>query len=74
MSEGADYIMFMLHSSELMPGGSPTFRNEKEIEQLYEDIEEAFEFLRNHDVTGATCYEYYNSFQEHRRPGQVSAS
>ena len=27
--------MFILHSSELMPGGSPTFKTEKDIENLY---------------------------------------
>ena len=64
ISEGADYIMFTLHSSELMPGGSQRFGGDKEIEQLYEDIEEAFSFLRDHKVTAATCYEYHNIVQE----------
>ena len=38
----AKYIMFMLHSSELMPGGSPTFDNEEKIEKLYCDLEILF--------------------------------
>ena len=33
-----DYIEFMLHSSELMPGGSPSFRTERSIEKLYSDL------------------------------------
>ena len=33
-----DYLMFMLHSSELMPGGSPTFKTEGGIERLYEHL------------------------------------
>lgn len=33
-----DYIEFMLHSSELMPGGSPTFRTKQSIEKLYSDM------------------------------------
>lgn len=37
-----DYIQFMIHSSELMPGGSPTFRTERSIEQLYYDLEIIF--------------------------------
>ena len=37
-----DYLMFMIHSSELMPGGSPTFKSEKDIEKLYLDIEKLF--------------------------------
>jgi len=39
---GGMYAEFMLHSSELMPGGSPTFRTEASIETLYEDLEELF--------------------------------
>lgn len=38
----ADYIMFMLHSSEFMPGGSPTFLNEEDIERLYAHIRQVF--------------------------------
>src|SRR5882724_5998029 len=38
-AEGADYMEFMLHSSELMPGGSPTFRTASDIERLYESLE-----------------------------------
>ncbi|MGD0784734.1 MAG: deacetylase [Sedimentisphaerales bacterium] len=62
LDEESDYIMFMLHSSELMAAGSPTFRNQKEIEFLYKDIEEAFDFLRTNGVIGVTCQEYYKAF------------
>ncbi|MCM1154126.1 MAG: hypothetical protein NC489_15055 [Ruminococcus flavefaciens] len=37
-----DYLMFMLHSSELMPGGSPTFRTEGGIEILYKHLQAVF--------------------------------
>jgi hypothetical protein len=37
------YLEFMLHSSEFMPGGSPTFRTAASIEALYEDMSELFE-------------------------------
>ena len=37
-----DYVMFMLHSSEFMPGGSPTFRNAESIEHLYQDLRIVF--------------------------------
>lgn len=37
-----DYIMFMIHSSELMPGGSPTFRTEEDIENLYKNLKILF--------------------------------
>ena len=38
----AGYAEFMLHSSELMPGGSPYFRDERSIETLYEHLEVLF--------------------------------
>lgn len=40
----ADYIMFMLHSSELMPGGSPTFLDDESIEELYKQLRELFTY------------------------------
>ena len=55
----SDYIMFMLHSSEFMPSGSPNFKTEKNINRMYGKVQEAFEFLADNDVSGATCYEYY---------------
>lgn len=55
----SDYIMFMLHSSELMPGGSPTFRSKQSIEKLYEHLELIFSILVN-NYRGVTITEYYN--------------
>lgn len=40
--ESTDYLMFMIHSSELMPGGSPTFPTEASIEKLYQTMETLF--------------------------------
>ncbi len=42
---GNDYAQFMIHSSELMPNGSPYFKNEDAIEQLYLTTEKFFEFV-----------------------------
>jgi len=42
LREGRTYAEFMLHSSELMPGGSPTFRTEASVEALYGDLDELF--------------------------------
>jgi hypothetical protein len=36
------YAEFVLHSSELMPGGSPVFPTEESIEALYADLEALF--------------------------------
>ncbi|KLU14233.1 MULTISPECIES: polysaccharide deacetylase family protein [Xenorhabdus] len=58
LSNGSDYVEFMLHSSEFMPGGSPTFKSEEQIEQLYQDLEGLFEFLKPL-VQGMTLKEYY---------------
>jgi hypothetical protein len=40
--QGCDYVEFMLHSSEFMPGGSPVFPDEAAIERLYADMEVLF--------------------------------
>ncbi len=53
----ADYVEFMLHSSEFMPGGSPTFRSEAHIENLYRDLEELFSWLTT-ICQGATLNDY----------------
>ncbi|MDE9453820.1 polysaccharide deacetylase family protein [Xenorhabdus bovienii] len=58
LAGGSDYVEFMLHSSEFMPGGSPTFKDEEQIEQLYRDLEGLFDFL-NPLVRGMTLAEYY---------------
>ncbi|WP_370554687.1 polysaccharide deacetylase family protein [Edwardsiella tarda] len=58
LEQGRDYVEFMLHSSEFMPGGSPTFRNAQDIEQLYHDLEALFTWLAPR-VQGATLAEYY---------------
>lgn len=52
-----DYVEFMIHSSELMPGGSPTFPNRIKIEKLYADLEELFSFASNY-YKGITLTQY----------------
>ena len=48
----------MIHSSELMPGGSPNFPTERSIERLYETLESLFAFAaaRFRPVTMGECY------------------
>jgi hypothetical protein len=60
------YIEFMLHSSELMPGGSPTFRTERSIELLYDQLEQLFEEARRH-YHGATLGEFRKQFEAAER-------
>ncbi|VFP84140.1 Glycoside hydrolase/deacetylase, beta/alpha-barrel superfamily protein [Candidatus Erwinia haradaeae] len=45
LSSNKGYLEFMIHSSELMPGGSPTFKSKKDIEMLYQDLEKLFYYL-----------------------------
>jgi len=54
-----NYLEFMLHSSELMPGGSPYFENEKAIEDMYADLEDMFLYLKTLGYVGCTLEEYY---------------
>jgi hypothetical protein len=61
--EGRAYVEFMLHSSELMPGGSPTFRTPEHVERLYENLESLFEAAA-HGFEGLTLTEYHKSFCE----------
>lgn len=41
-AEGWQHVEFMIHSSELMPGGSPYFRSRRSVEGLYADLEALF--------------------------------
>jgi len=63
LAEGADYVEFMLHSSEFMPGGSPTFKNEADIERLYDDLEQLFSWLQQRTL-GMTLAEYYRQVKD----------
>lgn len=52
------YIEMMLHSSELMPGGSPYFPNVESIENMYKTIEKLFDLVsKTHE--GCTLKNYY---------------
>ena len=56
-----DYAMFMIHSSELMPNGSPSFRTDEDIEKLYICIEELFQNVKNLNFEGFCLKEYINA-------------
>lgn len=49
IAERWDYVMFMLHSSELLAGANPTFRTEAHIQALYDLLEKLF------DLAGSSC-------------------
>ncbi len=54
----SNYLEFMIHSSELMPGGSPYFKTKREIEQEYKDIRAIFEYVYKKGFIGKTLKEY----------------
>ena len=59
----SDYIMFMLHSSEMMPGGSPRFKTQESIENMYRDIDFVFKYA-SRKYEGITLKEYARNFMK----------
>jgi len=57
LADRRDYVQFMLHSSELMPGGSPRFATARSVEALYEDLERLFSAAAD-TFDGRTLGEY----------------
>lgn len=57
--EKLNYIEFMVHSSELMPDGSPYFKTKNDVENLYIKMEQLFDYIRKKGYTGVTLEEYY---------------
>lgn len=55
-----DYLMFMIHSSELMPGGSPTFSTKEDIEWLYTALDKIFSKIHHLNYKGCTLKDYIN--------------
>lgn len=62
---GRSFVEFMLHSSELMPGGSPRFRTPGSIERLYGDLEALFAAARE-CCRPATLAEFYDAAAANR--------
>ena len=59
-----DYLEFMVHSSELMPGGSPYFPTKQSIEKLYSDMESFFCYVRSKGYEGCTLKQYRFIFEK----------
>lgn len=62
-AQGREYAEFMLHSSELMPGGSPLFPAERDIERLYDTLEELFAATAGR-FAGRTLSEFHDARPE----------
>lgn len=61
VAERMPHAQFVLHSSELMPGGSPTFTTMDRIERLYGDLDRLFGEARTL-FQGATLAEFHRRF------------
>ncbi len=59
----AGYSEFMLHSSEFMPGGSPTFDTKEKVEVLYRHLQELFSHVAQRYV-GRTLSEFARDHAE----------
>ncbi len=66
LAQGRKHVEFMLHSSELMPGGSPWFSTPETIEVLYGGLESLFAYASMR-FCGQTLHEYYDSFMRGQR-------
>ena len=66
--EGDAPLEMVLHSSELMPGGSPQSPDEASIERLYADLEALFHHVAR-EFRGMTLHEYQQHWWQ-RQPAQ----
>lgn len=57
--ENVYYLEYMIHSSELMPNGSPYFKSNEEIDILYKKMEELFIKITSLGYIGNTLQELY---------------
>ena len=69
-AHGRDYAEFMIHSSELMPGGSPRYPTARSIEALYRCLERLFAAAEP-DFEGLTLTEYHDRVAATLRPAPV---
>ena len=58
MREGDSYLEFMVHSSELMPGGSPYFKTPDDLERLYTILDSFFCKIKEKGFSGCSVSAY----------------
>jgi len=57
------HLMFMIHSSELMPGSSPTFPTEMSVGKMKDDLESLFAHAQAQGCTGQTVAEFAHEWR-----------
>lgn len=55
-------IEFMIHSSELMPGGSPYAKDEKEVDYIFYQLEAMFKYFKQQGAEGTTLTDYAKNY------------
>ncbi len=55
---GVNYLEFMIHSSELMPGASPYCKDKYEVEKYYDRMEKYFKYIYKR-YQGITLKDFY---------------
>lgn len=53
-----EYLEFMIHSSELMPGGSIFFKDADAVERLYKTMEQYFDYVTRLGYCGMTMQDF----------------
>lgn len=61
--ENVDYVEFMMHSSEFMPGGSPYFVTVSDVDLMFSSLESLFEYIQD-NYQGITLHDYYNRYTQ----------
>ncbi|RJQ35639.1 deacetylase [Candidatus Parcubacteria bacterium] len=56
-------LEFMIHSSELMPGGSPYAKDEEQVDKIYHNLEAMLAYFKKQGVKGTTLSEFYYDFK-----------
>lgn len=56
--EKSDYLMFMIHSSELMPDGNPYCKTDEEVKELLNKLNNVFSYVSSFG-TGILLKDYY---------------
>ena len=59
-----DYMEFMLHSSELMPNGSPYFKNATDIDAMFQNMDDLYSFVARLGYMGVTLHDYFDIYKD----------
>jgi len=60
---GLPALVFMIHSSELMPGGSPYARDEKAVEHVYGQLEQIFGLYKKYGLKGSGLSDFARNYK-----------